>query len=369
EPVGAAAGDGPPPPPPPPGDPVPPKRPSIDQLIGQIEGIAKDVAGKVDWQGIAGQVREGVGKGVEAVRKAAEEAKLAENLGRFFGNRETKTVELPLQVPEGKTLRIEASVADLTLHGGREVGSFTSTAGFRGANVEEAKRRAALYSPVIEETSDAIIVRLQDSPESAVDAVFHLPDGLAIEVHNTSGRLKLRQLNARLKASGATAYLDAKDVKGDLDVEFHSGECTIQEAELGRLRLETKSADVTLVRVRAEATIRSSSGDISGSDCTFASGRFETASGDVALVLAAFPSGDLTASVVSGDASISVPAGGNAQVELSTLQGEAHCSFELEDKVEGQGRLSGRLGSGGSRLQISTVSGSVRLDQADAAAH
>src|SRR5689334_9832060 len=64
----------------------------FSRLIGSIEKIGKDAAKNVNWNDIADQVRQGVGKGVEAIKNAAEEAKKGGGFAVIFGSSQTKRV-------------------------------------------------------------------------------------------------------------------------------------------------------------------------------------------------------------------------------------------------------------------------------------
>ena len=103
----------------------------FSKLIGSIEKIGKDVAKNVNWNDIAVQVRQGVGIGIDAIYNAADEAKKAGGFSMFFGTPQIKRVELPLSVPDGKTLRIETRDGDVTVVGTDEPGQLIIEATFR----------------------------------------------------------------------------------------------------------------------------------------------------------------------------------------------------------------------------------------------
>ena len=64
----------------------------------------------------------------------------------------------------------------------------------------------------------------------------------------------------------------------------------------------------------------------------------------------------------NGDASATVPANTEADVELSTVNGQVHC--DLPVTVQGgisDRRIRGRIGQGGASIRLGTVNGNVRL--------
>ena len=163
-------------------------------LIGAIEKIGKDVAESVNWSDVAGQIRENVEKGRDAVKKAAEDVKRGKGpFGTFFGTHETKTIELPLDVPKGKILRIEGEAGDVCVTGGAEEGKMIATATFRAHNQEEAKERADQYTPVIEESAQFVLIRQPEGSDFSVDLDIYVPDGVPVEVRLQIGRASCRE--------------------------------------------------------------------------------------------------------------------------------------------------------------------------------
>lgn len=337
----------------------------VSSFIGFVEGLAKDVTKDIDWTKVNQQVREGVTKGVDAVKKAAEEAKLGQGLGFLFGIHESKVVTLPLAVPEGKVLRIEASSGAVSLVGSTELGQARVHAGFKASNQEEAKRKAALYTPVLEENEQFVTLKLQEGPDSQIDASINVAPNTPVEIKSSSGRVVVRDMSASVKVVAQSAGFEGTGLTGAVEVALASGSSRLTDCSGPFVTLESKSGDMDLKRVKGVVTARSSSGDVHLHECAVRTLNIDVASGCVEVDLIQPVMGSVSVRAVSGDVSVSVPDGCEALVSLSTLQGDIIKDIELEDEQEITGKLTGRLGSGSGQIDLSTVSGDVTLAMRD----
>ncbi len=343
------------------GEPGSKKEDPFSRLIGSIEKIGKDVAKNVNWSDIATQVRTGVGKGINAIKEAADEAGVSKGFGVLFGSQETKRVELPLHVPDGKTLRIEATSGSIAVRGGAELGSVDVTAGFRAYNEEEAKKKADAYSPMIEETEQYIALKLQEGPDSSVEAVINLPEGVPVEIRNTSGEVTVTDTKSGCRINGTSSQVKLSGMDGTIEVHVASGDVKISDSKSSILTVETKSGDISITDVAAAINIRTSSGDIS---LTGISGRTlsaEAASGDIKADIEHPVSGNVNMRTVSGDVTLEIMDGSDCRVSLSTLQGTVSTTLELEDRNEQSLKITGRLGDGSGAIDLSAVNGDVSL--------
>ena len=141
----------------------------------------------------------------------------------------------------------------------------------------------------------------------SVDFIVKLPAGV---------RAELQSVNGTIRVMNASAEIIAETVNGGIDAS----------TTIGPVRAETVNGDIT---VRMDA--------LRGSEDL----HFETVNGDVTAIL---------------------PANFQGDVELETVNGSLHTDFPITV----QGRFNPRhmratIGSGGRRLSLSTVNGSVHL--------
>jgi DUF4097 and DUF4098 domain-containing protein YvlB len=137
----------------------------------------------------------------------------------------------------------------------------------------------------------------------------------------------------------ANLIVSASSVSGNVDISGANG-----DVEAGSV-----SGDVRLIHLRATSV------------------RAHTVSGDVEVGVDAFTGrGDLSFRSVSGDVTLEVPRAFDADVSMSTVSGDINSDFPM---TLGNGRMShrrieARIGNGGRRLDVSTVSGSLKLRMA-----
>lgn len=135
-------------------------------------------------------------------------------------------------------------------------------------------------------------------------------------------------------------------VPGNLQVSANSisGDVSVDGAQ-GDVRAHTVSGDVKLQHLRASSLTANS------------------VSGDVEAQLDALTGrGDLAFRSVSGDVTLEVPHNFDADLQLSTVSGDLSSDFPVTlNGGFGRRRIDARIGNGGRRLDISTVSGDVRI--------
>ena len=124
------------------------------------------------------------------------------------------------------------------------------------------------------------------------------------------------------------------------------------------------SGDVSVSGAEGDLRANSVSGDIRLDKLRVSSVNANTVSGDVVVRVDQFTGrGDLKFNTVSGDVTIEVPKNFDADLSMGTVSGKVDSDFQM---VIGGNRmdrrnLNGRIGSGGRRLDLNTVSGDVRI--------
>ncbi|MCH8978687.1 MAG: DUF4097 family beta strand repeat protein [Armatimonadetes bacterium] len=335
-------------------------------MIESIENIGKHVAESVNWKDVAGNIRSGVDKGVDAVKKAADGARLGKGpFGTFFGTHESKTVELPLDVPEGKVLRIEGEAGDVKITGGADVGSLTATATFRAQNEEDAKAKADLYTPVIEESDQYVLLRQPEGSDFTVDLEIYVPEGVPVEIRLQSGDVRVIDTLSSCRVIGRSGDVTLINLEGSIDVSLYSGDVRIEDSTSTVMTVETKSGDIKLINTRGVMNVRTSSGDVRVKGGAGRTLSIEAASGDVSVEMAEPVQGAMNVRTVSGDARILIPDGSDCQVMLSTLRGSVSSTLDLKDLNQESLTITGKLGDGSGSIDISAVNGDVHLGLTD----
>ncbi|MBS1712413.1 MAG: DUF4097 family beta strand repeat protein [Armatimonadetes bacterium] len=343
---------------------APPKAEShqdpFSKLIGSIEKATKEVAGSIDWKEISNQVRLGVGKGVDAIKEAANDASKGKGpFGSMFTPQVTRTVELPLQVPEGKTFIVEAYHGDIRIEGGHEIGSVHIEAGFRSYNNQEANEMADRFTPSLEESDDSVTLKQLDQNGVVADIVVKLAKGIPVTVRTASGDTFVTDTFASVKVTAASGDVRIEQAAGTVEVVLSSGEVRLRHSVVKSSQVEIKSGDIVYDHVQGPANIRTASGDVTLYGFRGRTLSVEAASGDVTADFLEPVTGSVNIRTVSGDVTFHVPDGSDARVNLSTLRGHVDCKLPLADSNIEPMKCSGTLGEGTGVLDVSAVNGDL----------
>jgi putative adhesin len=192
-----------------------------------------------------------------------------------------------------------------------------------------SSRAADRLTANVQETDDGIIVCVvrMDSDDECDGNGYHHHGDNDDDWGNASLNLEIR--------IPSSIGIDASSVSGSVDITGAQGD----------IRAASVSGDVRLERLRASSVeARTVSGEITTS--------IEDLTG----------SGPLSFKTVSGDVKLAVPRNFDADLSMSTVSGDLDSDFQIT--VSGgmsRRRIEARIGRGGRRLDLSTVSGDVRL--------
>ncbi len=363
--AGTAGGSPPPPPPKVDGSDAKSDREPFAHFFEAIEKIGKDVATSVNWTEVAGQIRTGAKKGVEALKQAAEEArKNGVHIGfGLFGSVSERRVELPLTLPEGKSLRIDSPAGDIKVLGGQPQAMAIAKATVRGANDEEAKQKADSYTLIIEESDTSVLIRQPDVTGLHVDLEIHVTNSPDVEIRSTSGDIWVEGTGGACRIQSESGDLHLVGLTKSAELQTTNGDVLLRDSATDYVELTTERGSVRLEQVTGNLNVRTSSGDINLSKCWGKTISVEAVTGDVLIDLDQPITGTLTVHTVQGDTNVNVPDGSNCRVSIGTLRGTVSCGLELENAKSQEQRVTGILGQGEGQLDISAISGDVRLGQ------
>lgn len=147
-----------------------------------------------------------------------------------------------------------------------------------------------------------------------------------VGVHGASGETTLVGLSGRTDANTVSGNVDAQSVSGELRVHSVSGHLTVVAGTADRVQAKSVSGAVTL---------------------------------DLDVETAA----DISVTTVSGPVGVRLPSLADTRVEAGTTSGDISSTFEelTVGGTWGARKLSGQLGSGTGKLQVTTVSGAVTV--------
>jgi hypothetical protein len=226
--------------------------------------------------------------------------------------------------------------------------------------------------------SEGILVVADEPYDQVVATVARVSVPAAfrdIEAHAVSGSIEAREMVADLLAATETgdirvwggASIEATSSTGGIEVEnarkvsvkLVSGAFRCREIAES-ITAESQSGDISVEASGGNVVVASSSGDISVQK---PGGRLrvEGGSGDVELELEGrFAGGEI--STTTGDVSLSL-GGSDLELRAETLSGRLDAPGSEQPITTGPRRCSLRLGSGGRRLHVRSVSGDIEIER------
>lgn len=335
-------------------------------LIDQIEKLTKEGRDSVDWQEFSKHARDGARKGIEFLKSGIDD--LSKGKVNLFGNHETKEVNLPLTVAEGKLLKVENLCGDVRIVGGSPSGTATAKARFRGANLEDARKKAAEYTLIIEESEHQVLIRQPDVSGLEVDLDLQIAGHANVEIRSQRGDVDVKDTGMGCRVTGRSGDISLTGLNGAVEISSESGDIKVKRCDGSGLGIENKSGNISIESATSNVNVRSSSGDITLDQVSGKVVAVEAVSGDVKVDLTQPVTGSVSIRTVSGDASVAIADGSDCRVSLSALRGDVSCEVELSDEAKTQRQLTGKLGSGAGTLDVSAVTGNVSLMLRDHAA-
>jgi len=331
-------------------------------IIEAIEKAGKEVTENVDFQQVAKQMREGTHQSIEVLRKGFEQvAKGKFDLG-WLGVVQSRDVEMPLLLPSGKRLRIENPLGDVRVSGGYDKGTIHAHAKFKGAPLEELKERANAYTLIVEESEHEVVIRQPDVVGLHVDVDVQLNSNGDVEIRCESGDVAVIGTGGGARITSKSGDVQLKGLAGLVEVSSASGDVNLEDCASSAISIDNKSGDLNLNRISGNITARTASGDIRLKNAKGKTVSVESVSGDVHVDLEEAIWGTVSIRTVNGDAYLAIPDGGDCRVTLSTLRGDVSCSLALTDESRAEQRISGKLGAGTGTLDISAVTGDVKVE-------
>jgi hypothetical protein len=162
--------------------------------------------------------------------------------------------------------------------------------------------------------------------------------GAAIEASTGSGDVEVEGA-ASLTVRVASGSIRCRDIAGYVSAEAHTGDVNVESAG-GNVVIIGGSGDVSVQKPGGRLRIATQSGDVELEiDGRFAGGEVSTNSGDVSLSLA----------------------GADLELRAETLSGELDAAGAEINATTGPRRCALRLGGGGRRLHVRSVSGDVEI--------
>ncbi len=177
----------------------------------------------------------------------------------------------------------------------------------------------------------------------------------------TSGNIQARDLKGKISLEGTSSDMQVKNLEGNLSIDCTSGTVNIEEFK-GSLASTQTSGDLEVTGLNGDLSATTTSGDISiqqiegGVDLSTTSGNIETKT-------RISDSKNYYLRTTSGEAYLSISKGAQADLKIETTSGEIGLDLPMVLKSASRNSLSGKLGSGGAKIEIETVSGDINIEE------
>jgi len=176
----------------------------------------------------------------------------------------------------------------------------------------------------------------------------------SVRVEGTEGPVRLKTSNGSVKVWRVTGEVTAKTSNAAIEVLDSRG-AAILETSNGRIKADgvrgsfdaqtsNASIDATIMEPEAGRPVRAVSSN-----------------GSLNLTFEKWNSNSLRASTSNASVNLRLPPGVNAELRASTSNGGVTTDYEVATSQVSKTKLSGRIGSGGPLLDLSTSNGSIRL--------
>jgi len=176
-----------------------------------------------------------------------------------------------------------------------------------------------------------------------------------VKVEGVTGRVRIETVNGGLAVSGPAQEIDAQSVNGRVDI---AGACP-------RIHAESVNGAVTIKGARGEIEASTVNGRLVVSGDAFQKGSLSGVSGSVQFEGALAERGWLEVETVSGGVELRLPATVSAEFNVSSFSGGIENELGPPARKTGhytpEQELRFTTGSGGARVSVKTLSGSINL--------
>lgn len=236
-----------------------------------------------------------------------------------------------------------------------------------------------IANPPIEQRGDTIRIGKDFSHirNVAISYVIEVPRDTEVDTTVASGSQTIRRVRGPVKAQAASGSIRAEQIDRQTQLTTISG--SIEADNIGDdIRASSASGSVTVSNIKGDVRISALSGTTQISkpggrvDADTASGSVEVqgATHDVKAHAASGRvdvQGDPGATsywdlkTVSGVVQLGVPANANFHLSADAVSGQIKTNIPIVIEEQGKHSLRARVGNGGGRVEVRTVSGEIRV--------
>jgi DUF4097 and DUF4098 domain-containing protein YvlB len=180
-----------------------------------------------------------------------------------------------------------------------------------------------------------------------------------VKVQAASGSIRVEKIDRDTQLTTASGSVSATDVGDDVQINSATGSTNVSNTK-GDVRVTAISGDIQIAAPggRVEAETASGTVEIQGASNDL---KAHAVSGRVAVRGNPAANSYWELKTASGGIQLNVPAAANFNLSAQALSGEIRTDVPIMIEEQGKHSLRARMGNGGARVDVQTVSGEIRV--------
>src|SRR6267378_1669931 len=220
-----------------------------------------------------------------------------------------------------------------------------------------------LANPPIEQKSDTIRIGKEMSGlrHLSIAYTIQVPHDTEVSVTVASGAQAVRGVRGPVKMRAASGSIRVEKIDRDAQLTTASGSGSVNVTNTkGDVRVNAIAGTIQVLRPGARVETDTASGaiDIQGASNDV---KAHAASGRVSVQGNPAANSYWELKTVSGSVLLKVPASANFHLSAQAVSGEIRTDIPIMIEEQGKRVLRARMGSGGARVDVQTVSGEIRV--------
>jgi hypothetical protein len=179
----------------------------------------------------------------------------------------------------------------------------------------------------------------------------------------SNGSVRIEGTEGPVRAKTSNGAVKIWRVKGEVNVKTSNASIEMIDSS-GSASLETSNGRIKADGVRGGFDAQTSNASVDATILEMEAGkpvRVASSNGTLNLQFEKWNSNSLRATTSNSSINLRMPPGVNAELRASTTNGNVTADYDVAVSQKSKTRLSGRIGSGGPLLDLSTSNGNIRV--------
>ncbi len=180
-----------------------------------------------------------------------------------------------------------------------------------------------------------------------------------VKVQSASGSIRVDHIDRQTQLTTLSGSIDANDIGDDLRANSASGSVTVSNIK-GDVRISALSGATQIIKPggRVEADTTSGSVEVQGATTDV---KAHAASGKIDVTGNPGTNSYWDLKTVSGVVQLGVPSNSNFHLSANAVSGDIKTDIPIVIEEQGKHSLRARVGAGGGRVEVRTISGEIRV--------